>query len=202
MPTVVTRTSEKVVEERIQSQSKELTGNLKGDKNMKHKRWDAGSSVSSSKSNISRAIRCRILKLPNFLALRNQQEITNPDSPSELITPQPISLTSVLQQFPPSSPKTTEDRRSFGRSPSYYGFENPSPETEILAAPRRPRRAGDVENMQPPKISVVETVQSTADQVQEESCISPLIETVSHLTGECVLRQTIDARPSRKTSFQ
>ena len=40
---------------------------------MKHRKRDPGSGISSSKSNISRAMRGRILKVPNFLAMRNQQ---------------------------------------------------------------------------------------------------------------------------------
>ena len=42
-----------------------------------------------------------------------------------------------------------------------------------------PRRAGDAENVQPPNSSVVETVQSAAEQVPDKITISPVIGTVS-----------------------
>ena len=79
------RYSEKLVEEQIQSHFKEHTRNLKGDQKMKHKRLDPWSGVCSSRSNIARAMWGRNPKLPYFSALRNQLEVTNPDSLKELI---------------------------------------------------------------------------------------------------------------------
>ena len=64
------RSSEKSVEELIQSHVKEYTRKQKGDK---HRKRDPGSGVSSSKSNISSAMRGRIPKIPNSLAIRNPQ---------------------------------------------------------------------------------------------------------------------------------
>ena len=60
------RSSEKTVEELIHSHIKEFTRKQKGDKKMKHRRREPGSGVSSTKSNISRAIRGRIRKNQTF----------------------------------------------------------------------------------------------------------------------------------------
>ena len=68
------RSGEKLVEELIQSHVKEFTRKQKGDKKMKHRKRDPGSGVSSSKSNISRAMRGQTSKISNFLAIRNQQQ--------------------------------------------------------------------------------------------------------------------------------
>ena len=67
------RTSKNLMEEKVQSHFKAITRKLKGDKKMKHKRLDQGSGVSSSKFNITRAMRGRILKVPNFSATRGQK---------------------------------------------------------------------------------------------------------------------------------
>ena len=53
---------EKTMEELIHSHIKEFTRKQKGDKKMKHRRREPGSGVSSTKSNISRAMRGRIPK--------------------------------------------------------------------------------------------------------------------------------------------
>ena len=63
------RSGEKLVEELIQSHVKEFTRKQKGDEKMKHRKRDPGNGVSSSKSNISRAMRGRIPKIPNCLAI-------------------------------------------------------------------------------------------------------------------------------------
>ena len=68
------RSGEKLVEELMQSHVKEFTKKENGDKKMNHRKRDPGSGVSSSKSNNSRAMRGRIPKIPNFLAIRNQQQ--------------------------------------------------------------------------------------------------------------------------------
>ena len=67
------RSGEKIEEELIQSHVKELSRKQKGDNKMKYRKRDPGSGVSSSKSNISRAMRGRIPKIPNFPAVQNQQ---------------------------------------------------------------------------------------------------------------------------------
>ena len=70
------------MEELIQSHVKEFKRKQKGDKKMKHRKRDQGSGV-SSKSNKSRAMRGRIPKIPNFLAVRNQQQEESTASHSE-----------------------------------------------------------------------------------------------------------------------
>ena len=102
---------------------------------MKHRRREPGSEVSSTKSNISRAMRGRIPKKPNFSAMRKQQTTTS-------LSEQHASTSTAPD---PASPNTrTSDRTR--RSPSYYGFETSPPNSDILPPTKRPRRAGDVEN--------------------------------------------------------
>ena len=109
---------------------------------MKHHKRDPGCGVSSSKSKISRAMRGRIPKIPNFLAIRNQQQEASTVSRSE--HPTTSSTTTIAAK----QPQRSSDRNR--RSPPYYGFESPSPDSTIAAPPKRPRRAGDVENYQSP----------------------------------------------------
>ena len=75
-------------------------------------------------------------------------------------------------------PKTSVHLREIAALP-YYGFENSSPDSEISATPKKPHRARDVDNFQPSNISVVETVQSTAQQIQYDKNISPFIDDLS-----------------------
>ena len=135
---------------------------------MKHKKREPGSGVSSSKSNISRAMRGRIPKVPNFLAMRNQQPATMTTSRSE----HPASSSSTAP-VPAAQQTRTPDRNR--RSPSYYGFESSPPNSTILPPPKRPRRAGDVESFQPPPDSIGESVQQIAENQPEEQNISPPI---------------------------
>ena len=96
-----------------------------------------------------------------YLAIRNQQQEESTVSRSE----QPTSLqptTSTATAIATKQPKRSSDRNR--RSPSYYGFENPSPDSAIAAPTKRTRRAGDVENFQPPPESIVEIVQHIRDQ--------------------------------------
>ena len=164
--------SKKLVEELIQSHVKEFTRKQKGDKKMKHRKRDPGSGVSSSKSNISRAMRGRIPKFPNFLAIRNQQPDAGTVSHSEKPTTSSTNTPTAMTQT-----KSSSDRNR--RSPSYYGFESPSPDSTILPPPKRLRRAGDVKNFQPPPESIVESVQHIAESQPEETNISPQIGDVS-----------------------
>ena len=76
------RSGEKVVEELIHSHIKEFIRKQKGDKKMKHRKREPGSGVSSQRSNISRAMRGRIPKLPNFSAIRNQQPPLSTSEPT------------------------------------------------------------------------------------------------------------------------
>ena len=130
------RSGEKVVEELIHSHIKELTRKQKGDKKMKHRKREPGSGVSSQRSNISRAMRGRIPKLPNFSAIRNQQP--------PLSTSEPTTTTFTHPATTSSTTRTSDRTRR--RSPSYYGFETSPPASDILPPSKRPRRAGDVEN--------------------------------------------------------
>ena len=139
---------------------------------MKHRKRDPGSGVSSSKSNISRAMRGRFPKIPKLLAIRNQQPdagtVSHSEIPTTLYTNTPAALT-----------QTKRSSDCSRRSPSYYGFESPSPDSTILTPPNRPRRASDVENFQPPPESIVESVQHIAESQPEETNISPQIGNVS-----------------------
>ena len=162
------RSGEKLVEEFIQSHVKEFTRKQIGNKKMKDQKREPGSGVSSSKSSISRAMRRRIPKVPNFLAIRNQQPDAGTASHSRKPTTSSTSTPATVTQ-----PKRSSDRNR--RSPSYYGFESPSPDSTILPPPKRHRRAGDVENFQPPPESIVESVQHIAESRPEENNISPQI---------------------------
>ena len=138
---------------------------------MKHQKRDPGSGVSSSKTNISRAMRGRIPKIPIFLAIRNQQTdagtVSHSEKPTTSSTNSPTAVTA----------KRSSDRNR--RSPSYYGFESPPPDSTILPPPKRPRRAGDVKNFQPPLESIVESLQHIAERQPGEINISPKIGDVS-----------------------
>ena len=79
----------------------------------------------------------------------------------------------ALQQVSSAKTDATTDKRSSCRtrqSPNYYSFGlfNHRPT-------KRPHRAGEAKNFQPQNISVIETVQSTAEQVPEETKISSVI---------------------------
>ena len=139
---------------------------------MNHRKKELGSGVSSSKSNISSAMRGRIPKVPNFLALRNQEPATMTNSHSEY----PASSSSTTPVLAAQQTRTSDRNR---RSPSYYGFEGSPPNSTILPPPKQPRRAGDVGSVQPPPDSIVESVQQIAENQPEEQNISPLIGHVS-----------------------
>ena len=139
---------------------------------MKHHKRDPGSGVSSSKLNISRAMRGRVPKIPNFLAIRNQQPEASTVSHSEQPTTSSANTSAAAKR-----PQRSSDCNR--RSPSYYGFDSPSPDSTIAASPKRPRRAGDVENYQPPPESIVETIQNFAEQQPAETNISPVFGDVS-----------------------
>ena len=88
------RSGEKTVEELIHSHIKKFTRKQKGDK--KNRRREPGSGVLSTKSNISRAMRGRIPKKPNFSAMRNQPITTSLSeqhaSTSTAPTPAPLQI--------------------------------------------------------------------------------------------------------------
>ena len=62
------RNSEKSTENQILSHIKEFTRPQKGDRNMKHRKRDTASNISSNRSNIARAMRVRMPKVPLILA--------------------------------------------------------------------------------------------------------------------------------------
>ena len=62
------RTHEKTTEAKILSHIKESTRIQKGDWKMKHRKRETGSGVSSNKSNIARAMRVRMPKIPENFA--------------------------------------------------------------------------------------------------------------------------------------
>ena len=151
---------------------------------MKHRKRDPGSGISSSKSNISRAMRGRIPKVPNFLAMRNEQPEASTVSHSEQPTTSSTNTTATTQ------PSRSSDRTR--RSPSYYGFKTPPTDFTIAAPPKRSRRAGDIENFQPPSSSVVETEQNIAEQQPTEFNVSPRIGEVSLPTSRNLSLLEID----------
>ena len=89
-----TRSCKKPVEEQIQSHNKQFTRELKDDKTMKHGKRDPSSGFSSSRSNISRAMRVGIPKISDFLAIRNQNNKIQTELAHELALP--------TQSAPPS----------------------------------------------------------------------------------------------------
>ena len=161
------RAGEKVVQELIHSHIKEFTRKQKGDKKMKHRKREPGSGVSSQRSNISRAMRGRVAKIAKLR--RNPKRSTSTrDQRTDYNAPTDPPAT--------ASSKRSSDRNR--RSPSYYGFETSSPGSDILTPPKRPRRAGDVENFAPP-VTVVESVQHILEIQPEEQNVSPHIGSVS-----------------------
>ena len=96
---------------------------------MKHRKREPGSGLSSSKSNISRAMRGRIPKVSNYLAMRNQQPATMTTSHSEH-----SASSSYTAPVPAAQQTRTSDRNR--RSPSYYGFESSPPSSTILPSGR------------------------------------------------------------------
>ena len=105
------RTSERLIEERIQSHVKQFTRKLKGDKNMKYRRRELGSGESSLRSNISRAMRGRIPKVPNFSALQIRRNTNQADSQNDLVLLHFSASLSALQQVAPAV-LTTQSKRA------------------------------------------------------------------------------------------
>ena len=104
--------------------------------------------------------------------MRNQQ-------PSAVTTSHSEHHALSSSTTPAAAAQNTRTSDRTRRSPSYYGFESSPPNSTILPPPKWPRRAGDVENFQPPPESIVESVQHTAENQPEEQNISPLIGQVS-----------------------
>ena len=194
------RTHEKTTEAKIFSHIKESTRIQKGDRKMKHRKRETGSGVSlnkSNKSNIARAMRVRMPKIPENFAPQVLPEIPEAAPEQQIITgeiliaPPPtnnqpeviLSTTSApaiaLQQLPIKRTKRTR------KSPKYYGYDKEDSSGEYtnscppnFAPPRRKRRVGDIESIQP---SVVQTIVDTASRVEpiENEFPSPIIGQVS-----------------------
>ena len=80
------RSHEKTTEAKIFSHIKESTRIQKGDRKMKHRKRENGSGVSSNKSNIARAMRVRMPKIPENFAPQELPAIQETDPEQEIIT--------------------------------------------------------------------------------------------------------------------
>ena len=92
---------EKTTEAKNLSHIKESTRIQKGDQKMKHQKRETGSRVSSNRSNIARAMRVRLPKVPNNFAppeLPSQQEVN----------PEPQIITSEIIIAPPPTGQRAE----------------------------------------------------------------------------------------------
>ena len=119
------RIHEKTREAKKFSHIKESTRIQKGDRKMKHRKRETGSSVSSNKSNIARAMRVRVPKIPENFAPQElpaiqetapeQQIITTEvliappptNNQSELAIPLTSAPAATLQQVQPRATKKT-----------------------------------------------------------------------------------------------
>ena len=139
---------------------------------MKHRKRVSG--VSSKKSNIARAMRVQMPKVPANLVPpeTTSQPLINSDQQfitseviiappptvqqSELVIPSTSAPVEVLRQVPSRTTKRTR------KSPKYYGYDNDDSSGESnnscppnFLQPHRKRRAGDVASVQP---SVIQTI--------------------------------------------
>ena len=119
------RTHEKTTEAKIFSHIKESTRIQKGDRKMKHRKRETGSGVSSNKTNIARAMRVRMPKIPEKFApqelpaiqetVPEEQIITTEaliaplptNNQSELTIPSTSAPAAALQQVQPRATKRT-----------------------------------------------------------------------------------------------
>ena len=151
----------KSTEAKTLSHIKEFTRIEKGDRMMKHCKRDTASCISSNRSNIARAMRVRMPKVPPISRRQTSFEPEAISAPqvttSQLIFAPPainqpeeimIPFTSApLEALHQVRPRTTKRAR---KSPKYFGFENDDPSGESTKSwppnptqPRRKRRAGD-----------------------------------------------------------
>ena len=191
------RVHEKSTKAKIVSHTKEFTRIQKGDRKMKHRKRDTGSGVSSNKSNIARAMRVRMPKVPANLVpseTASQPEI-NPDqrniTSEVIIAPLPTgqrtdfiipSTSAYVEGMRQVLPRTSKRTR---KSPKYYGYDNDDSSGEStnsfppkFVQPLEKRRAGDVASVQP---SVIQTIVKTATRVEPipNPLPSPVIKEVS-----------------------
>ena len=92
------RTSEELVEEKIQSHVKEFSHKIGGDKRVKHKKHELWSEVSSSKSNYARPMQGHVSRTPHFSAIRSQNLELKENSPDKLTFPMTKEPPTILQQ--------------------------------------------------------------------------------------------------------
>ena len=176
------RIHETTTEAKIFSHIKKSTRVQRGDRKMKQRKRETGSGVSSNRSNVARAMRVRMPKVPeNFAppetssrpeAAPEPQIITSevliaapPTSQlSELTLPSTSAPAETLQQIPPRVMKRTR------KSPKYYGYDKDDSSDESTNScpphflqPRKKRRAGNVESVQP---SMVQTIVDTASRME------------------------------------
>ena len=191
------RIHKKTKEAKIFSHIKESNRIQKGDRTMKHRKRETGSGVSSIKSNIARVMRVRMLKIPENFAPQELPAIqeTAPEqhiittevliappptnNQSKLAIPSTSAEAAALQQVQPRATKRTR------KSPKYYDYDKDDSSGEStnscppnFVQPRRKRRAGDVESIEP---SIVQTIVDTASRVEpiENESPSPIIRQVS-----------------------
>ena len=191
------RTHEKTTEAKILSHIKESTRIQKGDRKMKHRKRETGSGVSSNKSNIARAMRVRMPKIPENFAPQVLPEIPEAAPEQQIITgevlivPPPTNNQPEVLLSSPSAPAITlphiptRAAKRTRKSPKYYGYEKEDSSGEstnscppTFAPPRRKRRVGDIKSIQP---SVVQTIVDTATRVEpiENDFQLPIIGQVS-----------------------
>ena len=127
---------EKSTETKILSHTEEFTRIQKYDRKMKHRKRETGSGVSSNKSNIARAMRVRMPKVPANLVspeTTSQPEISadQQNFTSEVIIARSPTVQRTELIIPSTSapveggsqvlPRTTKRTR---KSPKYYGYDD------------------------------------------------------------------------------
>ena len=190
------RTHKKTTEAKILSHIKEST-RIQKDRKMKHRKRETGSGVSSNKSNIARAMRVRMPKIPENFAPQVLPEI--PEAAPEqqiktgevIIAPPPTNNQHEVLLSSPSAPAITlphiptRATKRTRKSPKYYGYDKEDSSGEStnscppnFAPPLKKRRVGDIESIQP---SVVQTIVDTATRVEPiaNDYSSPIIGQVS-----------------------
>ena len=119
------RTIKKIMEKKIVSQVGGFIRKPKGDKKVKQKKTRTGWRLSSSKTNIARAMRGRISKILNFSGIRNQNSVTIADLPGPWTVPPKNAPAAALEYVSASQADSNADERSVRRttrSQNYYGF--------------------------------------------------------------------------------
>ena len=164
---------------------------------MKHRKRETGSGVSLNKSNIARAMRVRMPKVPDNFAPQVIPEIPEAAPEQQIITeelfiaPPPTNTQQEALVSSPSVPTTTlphtltRTTKWTRKSPKYCGYDKEDSSGDStnscppnFAPPRRKRCVGDIESIQP---SVIQTIVDTATRVEpiHNDFSSPIIGQVS-----------------------